>query len=348
MPLAMSCSIPPPILVRRLYASLLILALALSTIDAGAQNLKFGSLAPQGTTWDTALRRTAEAWERLSDGTINVAVFAGGVAGDGPDMLRKMRIGQLDAAALSAPTLATIYPGVLALGMPFLFRNQDELVYVSQQLRPLIETELEQKGFKVLMWTAAGWVYFFSREPGSEPTDLQRQKLWVASTDPDILAAWRRAGFRIVELSTTEVTLGLQTGLIDAVLTSPLIAAPYQWFGITNNMNDLPIAPFYGALTISTRSWKRLPSKLRPQLLAAAYEAEQMATEEALAADKSAIELMRRFGLTIHAVTPEKATEWRILQHAFESLVGPVVDERAVQVVTDSLADYRARRVSPP
>ena len=333
---------------RGLRAALLLLALALASVGAGAQNLKFGSLAPEGSPWDTALRRTAAEWERLSDGAIDMAIFAGGVVGDGPDMMRKIRIGQLDAAAVAAPSLATIYPGALALGMPFLFHNQEELTYVTQQLRPLIEEEFERRGFKVLMWTAAGWVYFFSRDPSPAPDDLQRQKLWVSETDAAIVAAWREIGFRIVELSATEVTLGLQTGLIDAVLTSPLIAASFQWFGITDNMNGLPIAPFYGALVISTRSWRRLPAELRPQLLEAAKAAEQAATDEVLAADKAAVEIMRRFGLTIQQTSAEQAAAWRVLQRGFQPLVGPVVDERAFQVVTGSLADYRAGRAAAP
>lgn len=343
MPRSSSLFLP----LSRPRAGIIVLALALAAAGASAQNLKFGSLAPEGSPWDTALRLTASEWQRLSDGAIELTIFAGGVVGNGPDMLRKVRIGQLDAAAVAAPTLATIYPGALALGMPFLFHDQDELAYVTQQLRPLIEEEFERRGFKVLMWTAAGWVYFYSRDPSIAPADLQRQKLWVSETNPAIVTAWRKAGFRIVELSATEVTLGLQTGLIDAVLTSPLIAASFQWFPMASNMNQLPIAPFYGALVISSRSWHRLPAELRPRLLATAREAEEAAAAEVLSADKAAIEIMRRFGLTIHATTPEQEAAWRVLQRGFEPLVGPVVDERAFQVVTSALADYRSGRAAP-
>ena len=55
---------------------------------------------------------------------------------------------------------------------------------------------------------------------------------------------------------------------------------------------------------------------------------------------------MRRFGLVIHEPTAEQAATWRVLQSGFESLVGPVVDERAFQVVTEALADYRAGRAT--
>lgn len=329
---------------RRSRAALALLALAAA--GAGAQNLKFGSLAPQDTVWDTAMRRIGAEWDRISGGAIDITVFPGGVAGDEVDMVRKMRTGQLDGAAVSAVGLATVYPGVLALGMPFMFENQEELTYVTERLQPVIEEEFARRGFKVLIWTAAGWVRFFSREPNSTPADLQRQKLNVPEASPQVVDAWKEAGFRISEHQVTELTLGLQTGAVDAVLNSPLIVAPFQWFGIAKHMNALKIAPFYGAMVISVRSWRRLPRDIQSELLAVAQEIGRETAAEVLAAERAAIEIMRRFGLIIHEPTPEQAAAWRVLQHGFESLVGPVVEERVFRMVTDALAEYRAGRAA--
>ena len=323
-----------------------LLLLALTAAGAGAQNLKFASLAPEETVWVSAIRQIGEEWHRLSGGSIDMTVFPNGVAGDETDILRKIRTGQLHGGAISALGLADLYPGVLALGMPFMFENQEELDYTTEQLRPLMEEEFERRGFKVLMWTAAGWVYFYSREPSLIPADLQRQKLNVPETNPAVVSAWQDAGFRIAEVSGNELMLGLQTGLVDAVLNSPLIVGAFQWFGVAKHMNALAIAPFYGALVISTRTWRRFPQDLQGPLLAAAQEIGQAAATEALATERSVIELMRRFGLVIHEPTAEQAAAWRVLQSAFESLVGPVVDERAFQMVTEALADHRAGRAT--
>ena len=72
------------------------------------------------------------------------------------------------------------------------------------------------------------------------------------------------------------------------------------------------------------------------------------ATAEVLEAERIAVELMRRFGLTIHQPTAEQAAEWRVLQQGFEPMVGPVVDERAFEVVVEALAEYRAGRAASP
>ena len=322
--------------------------LSFATAGAMAQNLKFSSVAPKDTLWDKALQEIGDKWHELSSGDIKVTVFSGGVAGDETDLIRKMRTGQLDAAAISAIGLATVYRGVLALGMPFLFENEAEVAYATEKLRPLIEEEFERRGFKILMWTAAGWVHFFSREPALGPADLQRQKLNVPELDPGVVSAWQSAGFRMAEVPITEIMLGLQTGLVDAVLNSPLIVAPMQWFGVAKHMNALDIAPFYGAMLISKRTWRRFSEDLRPQLLRAVQVIGKETTGEVLEAERVALEIMRRFGLITHQPTAEQAAEWRVLQRGFEPMLGQVVDDRAFKVVLQALSDYRSGKVNSP
>ena len=74
------------------------LALLTATLPASARTIKHGTLAPEGSPWHDILRDMAEAWKAASDGKITVRIYPGGVVGDEPDMVRKMRVGQLHAA----------------------------------------------------------------------------------------------------------------------------------------------------------------------------------------------------------------------------------------------------------
>ncbi len=58
-----------------------------------------------------------EAWKQASGGTVKVRLYLGGVAGDEPNMVRKMRVGQLHAAALTGAGLSEIAPEIRALQM---------------------------------------------------------------------------------------------------------------------------------------------------------------------------------------------------------------------------------------
>ena len=90
--------------------------LALSIVSvmghvAAAQTVKLGTLAPEGSSWHQIIRDLAEDWRTLSGGALDVRIYPGGTAGDEPDMVRKMKIGQLHAAALTGAGPGADRPG---------------------------------------------------------------------------------------------------------------------------------------------------------------------------------------------------------------------------------------------
>ena len=94
----------------RYLAAVILLHLAVSGAAWGL-TIKIGSLAPTGSPWDLSLRRIAAAWYQASNGTVEVKIYPGGIAGDEPDMIRKMRIGQLDSAGITVIGLNEIFSG---------------------------------------------------------------------------------------------------------------------------------------------------------------------------------------------------------------------------------------------
>ncbi len=61
----------------------------------GARTLNVGTLAPGGSTWMDVLKNILFMAEKKTDGRIKFSVHGGGVMGDEPDMVRKMRHDQL-------------------------------------------------------------------------------------------------------------------------------------------------------------------------------------------------------------------------------------------------------------
>ncbi len=289
------------------------LALCLAGGSTTAQTVKLGSLAPTGSPWDQALRKMASEWSRLTSGRVNLRIYPGGVVGDEDDMLRKVRIGQLNAVALSGPGLATVVPGVLALQVPQLVSSDEELGYLMEKMTPHFAGRFEEKGFKLLAWTRAGWAYIFARDPVIWPQDLRRQKLWVWQGSADEARAWRALGFQAVPLGTADIMVQLQSGGIDAFVTSPLVVASNQYFAVANDMTALKWAPFVGGLLVSRKLWDTIGAEVRQRLERAAVEVTEAYRQDFLSADDSAIEVMKRHGLTVHEVAPEAREAWREL-----------------------------------
>lgn len=326
---------------NRVSVTLLVL-LTLSILPSHALTIKLGSLAPSGSPWDKALRKISAEWASISNGKVNLKIYPGGIAGGEEDMLRKMRIGQLNAAGLTGIGMCRVFPGILAVQIPLLVRTDEELYYVIEKMRPKFEKELEAKGFTVLIWSKVGWVHFFSKNPVVKPDDLRAHKLFNYAGDPDGTLAWKKAGFHPVPLSPTELMTSLQSGMVDAFSTTPLSAAAYQWFGLAKNMCGMKWAPLIGGIIVSTKTWNKLPADLREKLLDAARKIGKEIQAEIDNADAEAIKIMKEHGLKVHPVSTEIEGQWLSeVQDGFKMIVGKSFDEASYNEVVKHLKAYR-------
>ena len=289
------------------------------------------------------IRDMAEAWKTAPGADIEVRIYPGGVAGDEADMIRKMRIGQLHAAALTGAGLAKIAPEIQALQMPMMLRSDAELDYVRQRVGPRLEAILEAKGFKLLTWGDAGWVHVFAQRPVVYPDDLKPLKLFTWAGDTATLEAWQKAGFRPVPLAATDIHTALQSGLINAFTTTPIAALSFQWFGLAKHMTDLKWAPLVGAIVISTRTWRALPDEAKPHLLGAARAAGARLKQAVPKLGAEAVEVMKKHGLVVHQVPDDAAAAWeRGARAGYASLVDVVVPAEMVAEVERLRDAYRA------
>lgn len=318
-------------------------ALSLGAAPA-AQRIKLGSLAPEGSPWHEALKQMAADWREASGGEIQLKIYPGGIVGDESDMLRKMRFGQLNAAGLTVNGMVQISKDLAVTQLPLVFRSEDELQYVLEKMKPTFEQAMEKKGFKVLIWTMAGWAYMFSREPVMFPADLRRQKLQVLGSNPHEHQALKQMEFQIVPLSVPETMTALQSGMVDAVTATPVSAAALQWFGLARNMCSIRWGPMLGGVVIAEKTWKRIPADVQAKIMTSARKIEESLQEETAKLDGEAIEIMKKHGLVIHQVPPEAEAEWRaIVEKARNEIyVGRSIDRAVYEQVTKHLDDFRS------
>ena len=289
--------------------------------------IKIASLAPEGSPWHQVIQDIAQDWRDLSNNRVRLKIYAGGVIGDESDMVRKMRLGQIQAAGLTAEGLSYIDNGIYGLSLPLLVQNYEQLDWLRSQVEPELKRRFEEKGFKVLAWADVGWVYWFSRKPARSPDDLRKQRIFTWAGDPHSPRLWKAAGFQPVSLSAVDVLPGLQTGLIDAVSSTPLTVASFQWFGVARYMINMPWAAMTGALIIKQSSWELIPAELRPDLLAAVEHRTLRIKNEIRYSDPEAVAVMQEHGLEVLDLSEEDWAQWQqmIAQH-IHSLRGTLVD----------------------
>ncbi len=302
--------------------------------------IKIGSLAPVGSPWDDVLRELTAEWQRLSGGSVKAIVYGGGTAGDEPAMLRKMRIGHIDGAAITVTGLTHVYPGVMTIQTPLLITDDAELDYVLDKVRPYYEEQIEEKGFKVLFWTLVGWAYLFSTEPVVTPDDLRALKYYVLEGDAEFIKTWKDLGFRPVPLATTDVLAGLQSGMVEAYAATILSSLSLQWFGVAKHMTDMTMAPMLAVLVISMRTWNRIPADLRSEYESVARGLEERMRAETSRLDQEALAIMNTYGLVTHPVPEQVVGDWReVLREGFLK----TTDMQAYELVAGYVEEFRNR-----
>ncbi len=83
--------------------SLFLLFIPLLAVPVRAQQytIKFATLATEGTTWMNVLHQYDQAVRKESGGRLGFKIYAGGVQGEDKDVMRKIRLGQLQSAGVT-------------------------------------------------------------------------------------------------------------------------------------------------------------------------------------------------------------------------------------------------------
>ncbi len=325
----------------RLLSALLLVILFVAPLTA--QEIKLASVAPEASPWGQALNRMAAEWSRISSGRVRVRVYHNSIAGEEADVIRKMRIGQLQAAVLTSAGMKNVVPEVFSISVPFMISSEDELEYVMERIEPELNAEFERNRLHVLAWSRAGWVHFFSKQPVTYPDDLKRQRLAANPNDQELQQAFRIMGYRPIPMPQPDLLTSLNSGMVDAFYTSPLVAAGFQWFALAPNMLDLKVAPFLGAIVITDAAWRRVPDAIKDQLLRSAESVANQIDDDIRDLEAEALETMRRFGLSVQELSPEVHEMWRADVERHRDAIQEVFDAEMTARIQRILAEYERR-----
>ena len=333
--------------VRSIALTLVALA-ALGRLEAKTE-IRMGTLAPADSPWHRVLVQMGQEWREITNGEVTIKIFPGGVIGDESAMLQKTRVGLLQAMAISGIGLPEVDPGVNALQVPLLFDSYEELDYVLGKITPELEPRIEAKGFVVLNWADAGWVYFFAKTPGKTIDDVRKMKLFTSAGDAKTEELMKFAGFHPVPLSPTDMLTGLQTGMIDAFDCPPLVALANQWFGLAKYMVDLKWAPLVGATIVDRKTWDKIPEAQRAKLVEAAKRAGEKFRSEIRGLNDGAVTEMQKRGLEVVKLDAATRQQWhQEVEKAYpklkEKLVPPDLFERAKKLRDEYRASHPAAK----
>lgn len=276
-----------------------------------AQEIKVASMAPDGSSWMVAMRQGADEIRTRSDGRVQVKFYPGGVMGDDAQILRRIRIGQLNGGAFTAGGLSERYPALNLYGIPLLFHSLNEVDFVRERLDPVLIAGLEDAGFISFGFVEGGFAHLMSNEPIRHVDDMARRKVWSPDGDQIGFLSLRAMGVSPVVLPVTDVLTALQTGLLDVVASSPVVALVLQWHTKVRYVTDLPVVYSMGVFAIDAREFGRLRGDdqvlVREVMTKIVSELDRAARED----NRRALQVMLDTGIEEVHVNPANINGWR-------------------------------------
>ncbi len=317
---------------------------AAKAAHADGTELRLATLAPSGSPWMEVLDKAANEIKEKTSGRVTLKYFEGGQQGDERDFVRKIKLGQLDGAALTAVGLAMIDESIRVLELPMLFDSAEELDYVADQMWPYFEAKFEKKGFKLNDRGEVGWVYFMSANKVTSLDDLKGQKLWLWGDDQLVGAVFKKMKLNGVPLGVPEVDAGLTSGKINACYSSPVAAVALQWYTKVKYMTSMPMSFAIGATVVSLDSLKKISAEDQKTIAEIGKSNAKKLRKVIRKANEDAKGTMARKGVTIVPTPAAMVDEFtKLSTEVHGELVGKIYEKSELEMVMKFRAEYRAK-----
>jgi TRAP-type C4-dicarboxylate transport system substrate-binding protein len=233
--------------------TLIALMLTVGSVQAKSK-FKIATVAPDGTPWAVLLNTYKKKISKKSKKELYPRVYLNGVKGDEQSIVRQIYKGSLQMGGVSTGALAVIVPDIELLELPYAFKDAKTADRVLDEVRPLVNALLEEKGLMLVMYSENGYRSMGTKDKCiRSPKDLVAMKMRSQESEVH-LATYRALGASPAAISVGEVLSSLQTGVVSGFDNTPLFAQAVGWsqavkyFSTTRHI-------YQPALIIANKAW---------------------------------------------------------------------------------------------
>lgn len=335
---------------RCVLAVLALFALAPFVPAGDRKPIRLATLAPKGSSLHKILQGMGEKWRAAPEGGVKLVIYPDGAMGGEAEVVRKLRVKQLQAGLLTVAGLSEIDKSASALqNMPLVYRSLEEVALVREKLGPLLRKRFEEKGFVLLFLGDLGFVRYFSKKPLRTPEDLKKTRMFTLPGDEQQIDLMKSLGLSPQPLEPTDILTALQTGLVDCVPMIPFYAQIGQFYKPAPYMLDLEWAPLVGGCVVLKETLDALPAATRQALLDTGKDAgEQVLQRNRVEAEES-LAAMEAAGLTVITPSAAERQAWReFMEPVYPRLRGGIVPADLYDAVMETLREQRKTKADPP
>lgn len=268
------------------------------TFSATAARIKVGVLAPEGTNWAKHMKKMGKEIQKKTDGKVKFKFYFGGAQGDEVDVLRKVRINQLQGGIFTGKTLGDIYGDIRLVEIPFVFGDDRSKAWKTvEKLTPYFEKGIKDAGFVNLGFFEIGLVYFVSQQKTENLGALKGVKIWSWEGDRIVETMIEKMKLVSVPLPLPDVLSSLSTGIIEAAYAPAMPIIALQWSSKVKYLVDFPVAYSVGSFLISKKAWDKVKPEHRKIVNEVSAKYMAKVNESNIADNKAALSTIKEGGV---------------------------------------------------
>ncbi len=296
------------------------LATLVGASRAQAGTLKISHQFPSGTLTegdfrDRLCRRFAADIEKKSNGALKAEVYPGSSLMKTNSQFSAMRKGALDFSLVplsyAGGEVAETNIGLMPALVP---SYEVGTQWKTSEVGKLLAKVLDEKGIVVVSWIwQAGGV---ASKPAAlvAPSDAKGMKVRGGSREMDIVL--KQAGASVITLPSNEIYAAMQTGAMDAAMTSSTSFISFKLEEIAKHLTSGRNKAYwfmFEPLMMSKDVFARLPKAQQDIVMAAGAEQEKFATEAARADDKLAADVYAKAGAKVYDLDEATVRKWQAI-----------------------------------
>jgi tripartite ATP-independent transporter DctP family solute receptor len=289
--------------VLRLGGVLAAVGLALAASDAGAQGARhftFGYDQPHTTAYGFAGDTFAAKLNELSKGTMIIDQFPGAQLGQEPQMLQKIRTGDIDFIITSTANAATVVPEAGVFSIHFIFRGEDHLKKaisdpkVIAAFRSMVKDKVQ--GAQVLTLLTLGLRDFYSKKEIHNVADIKGLKVRVQAT-PTEDTLFPAYGAQVVHMPFGDVYTSLQTGVVDVAENGVNVYMSNKHYEVAPIMSMSEHEANDNCIWVSDKAWSSFSDEQKAWVQASADEVNRLEPTHALMLEHDSMTKLEKMGV---------------------------------------------------
>jgi tripartite ATP-independent transporter DctP family solute receptor len=270
------------------------------SLAAAERHLSFGYDQPHTTAYGFAADTFANKLKELSHGALIVDQYPGAQLGQEPQMLQKIRTGDIDFILSATANAATVAPEAGVFSIHFIFQDEDHLKKamtdpkVIGAFRKMIKDSVQ--GSQVLTLLTLGFRDFYSKKEIHNIGDIKGIKVRVQAT-PTEDALFSAYGAQVVHMPFGEVYTSLQTGVVDAAENGINVYLSNKHYEVAPVMSLSEHEANDNCLWVSDKAWNSFSDEEKKWVQAAADEVNRLEPAHALDLEHQSMAKLQKMGV---------------------------------------------------